>query len=189
MATNINIACAVGGCTNPVIGQCRTCGRYYCTNHNKDSLCLECAAKKEDEELFKDYLQTAERIRRETDKGYTFTKGVMGMAIGTFACVGAFTLFLFITEEDLQGILCSIILFGGLIGHYLLSLKTQSSRRIKRALQKATETDKSKPGFLEFYKAWDNKKPKDEIIEALNIGKKFAIDFGRETAKEVFKDK
>jgi hypothetical protein len=38
-----NIQCSEDGCDNPVIGQCKVCGRFYCREHAGDEAkCLSC---------------------------------------------------------------------------------------------------------------------------------------------------
>lgn len=62
----MNIACSHSGCTNPVVVQCagyeRNCGRFCCRLHSSDNLCHECVIRKEEDEIYHHYLQTAKDI-------------------------------------------------------------------------------------------------------------------------------
>jgi len=62
------ISCAIGNCNNSVIEQCGSCGRYYCANHNIGNLCSICGRQKAEQDLYLNYLQTAEKVKRETAK-------------------------------------------------------------------------------------------------------------------------
>ena len=156
-----NIACSVSGCTNPVIGQCPGykggCGRYYCATHGSNGLCADCARRKLEDEIYEDYLQTAERLRREV--GWVGMPIFIGVAIVSF-------IFGFAIGRDYPhpGVFFAILFSGGILG--LLWVLPQQHKQEKLRLE---EIRKTKPGFPEFYRAWKKEKNKEALLSSLAI--------------------
>lgn len=183
-----SISCAMGSCNKPVIGQCKSCGRYYCANHNMGSLCSECGRKKSEQELFQDFLSTAENVMHEADKGYKLTKFAVSGWMGLLACMGAFMLLLSFTEGNFSNFLAMLVIVGIMVSMLFFTLKVQFSSRRRRALNKASLIEKSKPGFLAFYEAYDNRTFKEEISDTLNLGKRFFVSFAGNMAGSIARD-
>lgn len=179
MTTNLNVACAMRDCVNPVIGQCRSCGRYYCANHNIGALCSDCGREKVEKEKYLDFLQTAETVKRETDKNYSFNKSAYGMGIGTaifFLVVGLVCTLTGIGGMDITMLSCVGTLSLLAIASLILAQRFESSSRRKRALKKAAQINMSKLGFLHFYEVYDPEISfQDEIKEMFTTGGKFAL--------------
>jgi hypothetical protein len=194
MVTITNIACAVRGCSNPVIGQCggynRSCGRYYCADHSVGSLCSDCTHQKTEHEIYTDYLQTAEKVKRDsTPWGYGCYRGMTSLAVGLgmFAFllgVGLICLMSMTTRNQVGEVLLMLLPMGVVLGLPVLLYLYESSQVRRRARTKATEIDQTKRGFLQFYEAWDNKKAKDDLIELLAAGGAVAIIMASATAAE-----
>ncbi|MBC7265099.1 MAG: hypothetical protein H5T64_12200 [Chloroflexi bacterium] len=158
-----NIACSVSGCTDPVIGQCPgykgSCGRYYCATHSAEKLCADCARQKLEDEIaqrtYEDYLQTAERLRRDLRwvglpivLGALLVFGLLGLGVG---------------QSDV-GVAVAIF-YGGVIVASILVLMQQRKQEEVR-LQEIRET---KPAFPEFYRAWKKEKNKEALMTGLAI--------------------
>ncbi len=186
----LSVSCAVPRCASPVIGQCsgfqQSCGRYYCANHSVAALCSDCADRKLKFEIYTDYLQIAEKVRRDTDQGFGLSRLLAGPIIGVLALVGGFGCLLALMESSSS--FGPVLLIGGFLALYLYALSWASSQRMKRARAKAAEIDKSKPGFLQFYEAWDNKKPRDELVETLVAAGGFAAGLAGAAISSVARD-
>ncbi len=178
----LNVACAVSGCTNPIIGQCTgykgSCGRYYCATHSSGTLCADCANRKAEEErlqqVYEDYLRTAEKLRKDvssfTERGGVGLLSLVAFALPIGLGVGINNLLLLShTRFDPVIIVCPmtivvfILPYGILFYYYYRVLP-------KRAKARAAEMDKTKPGFLQFYSTWLSNKHKEELVLGLKIG-------------------
>lgn len=172
-----SISCAMNSCNKPVIGQCRSCGRYYCANHNIGALCLDCGRQKAEKDKYLDYLQTAENVKHETDKGYSQKKPLTALVIG----VGVFFLAVsfmcgVLDSRDIGSSMCMGTVCLLLIAQGIFQQRYQSNSRRKRAITRATQIDLSKPGFLNFYEAYDPEISfQDELKEMFTSGGKFAL--------------
>jgi hypothetical protein len=174
-----NIACSVSGCTNPVIGQCPGykggCGRYYCATHGSNGLCADCARRKLEDEIYKDYLQTAERLRREV--------GRVGLPISLGILMVSFIIAFAIGQDYDSAVVCAIP-FSGMILGLLLALPRQHKREELRL----EEIRKTKPGFPEFYRAWKKKKNKEELLTGLSIAGAIVVAAIAGAASDLAKD-
>ncbi|MBI3241244.1 MAG: hypothetical protein HYZ49_03015 [Chloroflexi bacterium] len=189
MVTNLNVACAVRGCPNPVIGQCggynRSCGQYYCATHSADKFCADCVKRRAQDEVVKEYVQIAERVRKDSIKAAYFPLVPLTL-IGSIVvgCLPTIVLYPVMSSiaENLQtshnpalgsiGMLlmsiaygsCALGICGPLIGSIAQYFKT---RRIEQ--EKAHEVSKSKPGFAEFFQEWRSEKRAEELKKGLAV--------------------
>ena len=60
-----------------------------------------------------------------------------------------------------------IVFLGGVFWLLYLFIKNLISKIGQRARKMAAEIDNTKPGFLEFFVAWDDKKSKEEMMGIL----------------------
>lgn len=156
----MNIACAIDGCTEPVIGQCRghgtQCGQYYCRKHSSGKLCLECAALRLQDDIQAEYLHLAQNAERQA---YPWGERV-AMAIlfagldvaGFFALVRLAAWFGWL--ESGEGLAPVLLLLSGFVAAMFLPgalVRLQGRRRVNRY---AAKVDEAKPGFFDFYKSW-----------------------------------
>jgi hypothetical protein len=152
------------------------------------SLCSDCGRQKAEQDLFQDFLQTAEKVMRDTDKGFRTTKLATGMWMGLLACMAAFMLLLSFTEGDFSNFLVLLVCISGVLAILLFQLNLALSGRRRRAVNKASEIDKSKPGFLIFYEAYDSKTFKEEVNDLISIGKNFFLSFAGNVAGSIAQD-
>jgi hypothetical protein len=142
----MNIACAVPGCDNPVIGQCPSykgpCGRYYCREHSTDGLCVACATGKtnegEVEGTYQDYLATAKHLNSENNS--------IGLVLTTFAIMAAAVIWGFSGSVEIG----MIALFVATILGALLAAAMRRQGRAKAA--------DGRPGFEELYADFTKRK-------------------------------
>ncbi len=184
---SINIACVVPGCTNPVIGQCvgykQSCGRYYCREHSSDTLCAICANNKQVDDqaqaVYKDYLATAEGLEREARAAIN-TKAIFGKGAKIVAIAGFFggPIVMLANEGGVSSIMGFLI--GPLAALYFYTILLgpviwgvcgimRGDWHREKGLNRATDIDKLKPGFLEFYTTWRKEKSKEKLMTALTI--------------------
>lgn len=163
-----NIACFSPQCGNAVIGQCAgyggPCGRFYCGSHSKDGLCEQCAEKKRQadaeqqenemiQRIFEDYVQTAEKIPR-MGCGQWIVAGVL-MSI-VFLVVSAVVDPM---ETGFGMLVGGIVMWAGFFA-YGIPMSKRRDRMLK-------ESEKTRPGFGEFYKIWENDRNKAEFKSAV----------------------
>ena len=153
-----NIACSVPGCTSPVIGQCPGykggCGRYYCAAHSTDGLCADCTRRKSEDDIYDDYVHTAEQLLRKI-KSETLV-GLLPMVIG------ASVLMISICNNKMGLVVIGMAFF--LSGPIWAQTK---SKQVEKA--ETAEIGKAKPAFPEFYKAWKKQKTKEALMAGLAI--------------------
>ena len=194
---SVNIACSAPDCTNPVIGQCqgykKACGRYYCRDHSVDALCTDCANRKAVDDLYQDYLSTADGLEHEARSTITYKslwiKGVkIAAIIGFFGGPIVFPLEMY-PQNFASGI--GFFFLGFIVGpafmaalfiHPLTLLIILIVRTSKRGnwhktigIERAKKIDATKPGFFEFYAAWRQEKRKEELTKVLSIAGALAV--------------
>ena len=173
--TALNVACAVQGCTNPVVGQC-SCGRYYCVDHSERNLCLSCVQKRQDEEKYKEYMQLAEKVRRDSEPwDYRFWKLFQTILLGLLKLIliligGSGLVYSITSGPVVEGLVATagvMLVVGGMVGILKLSIRRQLSQISKRSKKKVAKISQTKPDFLLFYQDWENKKSEQELEDIL----------------------
>jgi len=163
-----NVACFVPGCENPVIGQCPgykgNCGRFYCAAHSIEGLCSDCGQRKVEDETYEDYVETAERLRRELGNHWS---GWVMMLWGSLLVFGGGSIAgaLFSDGRDGWGFAALVAIAVLLVS----SLIWYSRRRRKLQEVRLEEIRATKPGFPEFYKAWKKEKNKEALMTTLAV--------------------
>lgn len=166
----MNVNCAYPGCTNPIIGQCGgykgSCGRYYCVSHSTGNLCKECAERKRaDDNAVQWHQESLQAIAdlRKSSASWALTKEVLliGLAsiifyVGGLLMQNAYDLGHPWTQIGLFLTMAGIIIF-------IIALIVYWIRFSRRSTLLAESIDKVKPGFLEFYRAWQAERRKQTI--------------------------
>lgn len=179
----VNIKCYASDCSNPVIGQCRgynkDCGKYYCETHTDGTYCEECGRNKEEEiltrRIYEDYLNTSKPLRWNT----TFKPLLIGMFINfivfmilfivpsiLMAVLGSFASESTRTYMILGWVMLECILIAGFIVFGLIWTIRKTNRLIE---QKLAEVEVDKPGFTEFYRAWEKNRNQVMFTQGMKI--------------------
>jgi len=172
---SVNIACSALGCTNPVIGQCtgykKACGKYYCHTHSMDTLCAECTSRKLADDhaqaIYQDYINTAQQLESESSSTSISWDSIKGWGILMGISILIIVISSAVTRNQNNTLACvgALIFFVSLLG--IVATRTGHIR--KQGEIKATEIEKSKPGFLEFYSTWKKEKSKEQLMTALTV--------------------
>jgi hypothetical protein len=163
-----NIGCFVEGCDKAVVGQCSgyeaSCGQFYSKAHSEDKLCAECGGRQEMDRLFLDYLETAERIPRvgcvSTIVALVFV-GLGALAFVQMVAAGH-------DNPVNYGIWLGMLFIGGMM---LLTKLNKINSRPKII----AETEKAKPGFVEFYEMWKKEKRREHLRAGLRTAGGLAV--------------
>jgi hypothetical protein len=154
--------------------------------------------KRQDEEKYGEYLQLAEKVRRDSEPwGYGFTKSMQVIALGlaklVLFLVGGFGLVVSITSGShfVQNLIATVILvlaFGGVVGMLKLGIRLELSRISKRSKKKVAKISQTKPDFLPFYQGWESKKSAQELKDILAASNGVALAAGLVTAASLAND-
>jgi hypothetical protein len=195
---SVNIACSAPDCTNPVIGQCqgykKACGRYYCREHSVDALCTDCANRKAVDDLYQDYLSTAEGLEHEARSTITY-KGLWVKGAKIAAIIGFFggpIVFPFVNNPQnfasavgffflgfiVGPIFMEILLIHPMLGLLIVWIVCASKRgnwHKTIGIERAKEINATKPGFFEFYTTWRQEKSREKLTTILSIAGAIAV--------------
>lgn len=174
----LNIACAVNGCTDPVIGQCSgyqgSCGRFYCAQHSVGNLCLDCGQRKLQAEaaqkVDEDNLLAADNIENLLQKGSCRNLIVVHAvpALCAALALASYNLVYEIVPErmidiDLASIL--FIVFGVAAAITYIGLYVRffvQRRQMEKRMVSAIST--SNPQFEDFYKGYKRERLKQRLF-------------------------
>lgn len=175
----------IGQCT----GYKKTCGRYYCHEHSSDTLCADCGSQKAADEhaemVYHEYLTLAQNITKEPLPIPKFEfpeKRFVKPAIWLFA-IGIVSLVILIIigiivgslTEQISQVLTSLYALSilatfGLMGLplllipvYIIQDQTWAGEHRKKIIaERINETERVKPGFLQFWNAWTKQRQEEQ---------------------------
>lgn len=177
-----NLACAFGGCREPVIGQCsgyqKPCGKFYCASHSTQGLCTDCSARKAEDDKIAEFTQIAENLLRERPQ-VPQSRGEVVWALAALlllpmsgavfigGIVISYRLASLLGQPDPGGLI--LIVFAATFGLFSIGLITLTlvyfvnSSRIDRLVDahrmaRAEEIDRTQSGFLNFFRKWTENK-------------------------------
>ncbi|MGE5674765.1 MAG: hypothetical protein ACM3XM_12990 [Mycobacterium leprae] len=162
------VACAVPGCTEPVIGQCpgfdAGCGRFYCAVHDAEYLCPDCARRRMAAALYKRYMKACAQASPLWERWLFAVAGApLVLGVGLLAATGVAALDTASGPASLPGMAA----FGAAVAAAIFGLAALQATRVRHRVDRLAM---SLPGFAEFYKAWRLKLHREVLMTTLVIG-------------------